>query len=109
MLKRTLAVLIFSFILVLSSCAEDECEHSFGAWGEVTGVSCTTDGKQTRRCECGYTEERVIPATGAHLFGEWVTLNDATCVDVGTAERKCACGKTESKEISATGVHIFGF
>jgi len=39
-------------------------EHSFGEWSVVEAATCTEDGSETRKCSCGETETRTIPAAG---------------------------------------------
>ena len=38
--------------------------HAFGAWTVTTPATCTTSGAETRKCACGETETRLLPATG---------------------------------------------
>ena len=38
--------------------------HAFGAWTVTTPATCTTSGAETRKCACGETETRLLPAMG---------------------------------------------
>ena len=38
--------------------------HAFGAWTVTTPTTCTASGAETRKCACGETETRLLPATG---------------------------------------------
>ncbi|MBQ3518321.1 MAG: hypothetical protein IJA31_03250 [Clostridia bacterium] len=38
--------------------------HSYGAWTAKTDATCTADGVSERKCACGKTETKAIPATG---------------------------------------------
>ena len=38
--------------------------HAFGAWTVTTPATCTVSGAETRKCACGETETRLLPATG---------------------------------------------
>ncbi len=38
--------------------------HSYGAWTVATAAGCESDGVEIRKCDCGATESRDIPATG---------------------------------------------
>lgn len=38
--------------------------HSYGAWTVATAAGCEADGVEIRKCDCGATESRDIPATG---------------------------------------------
>ena len=38
--------------------------HVFGAWTVTTPATCTASGAETRKCACGETETRLLPATG---------------------------------------------
>ena len=38
--------------------------HAFGAWTVATPATCTASGAETRKCACGETETRLLPATG---------------------------------------------
>ena len=37
--------------------------HAFGAWTVTTPATCTASGAETRKCACGETETRLLPAT----------------------------------------------
>lgn len=41
--------------------------HTYGEWKMLTDPSCTTDGQQTRSCECGHSETETILAFG-HMY-----------------------------------------
>ena len=39
-------------------------EHKMSEWIITSNATCTADGKKIKMCNCGLTEEEVIPATG---------------------------------------------
>ena len=49
---------------------EDVHTHTMSDWSVEISVTCTTDGKETRRCtgsDCNHTESRVVTALGHDL------------------------------------------
>lgn len=138
MKKRTLIMIIVLFILSLGiSCKKKENDddknnnnntphvHTFGEWEEVVPMECYSDGVMERKCECGESEIKVIPAShtwskatcmvravcqvcgekgdyAEHAYSEWDILKEPTCTSTGIREHKCAyCGKVESQSIDA--------
>ena len=97
--KRSRAVTILltvlcliAALLVLPSCGDEECEHTFSDYAVVPGseASCTAAGKEARVCtKCGQTEDREIPALGH----DWV---DATCTEAKHCSR---CSATEGEPL----------
>ena len=90
--------------------------------------TCTESALEVRKCSCGETERREVPALGhidenedgkcdrcgvsldgthTHEFGEWQPLNGSlpTCTESAWEIRKCSCGETERREVLALG-HI---
>ena len=90
--------------------------------------TCTESAWEIRKCSCGETERREVPALGhidengdgkcdrcgvsldgthTHEFGEWQPLNgsQSTCTESAWEIRKCSCGETERREVLALG-HI---
>lgn len=70
-------------------------------WGEDTvtvPANCTEAGSVTRTCtECGYAENRELPAVGHTLDGEKFNKVDATCSSAGSYDRICkVCGDTQT-------------
>lgn len=45
---------------------KDEHTHSYGDWETVIEPTCTEDGLKEKRCSCGETKEKIIPATRLH-------------------------------------------
>jgi len=93
-----------AMLILLPSCQKHE--HAYGEWSTTLDATCVKDGIQTRVCDCGVEETKVIGATG-HSYGEWVTAIEATCANDGAQIRTCGCGDEEIKLISATE-HIYG-
>ena len=104
--------------------------HEFGEWQPLNGSqsTCTESAWEIRKCSCGETESREVPALGhidengddycdrcgislggahTHEFGEWQPLNGSrpTCTESAWEIRKCSCGETENREVPALG-HI---
>ena len=104
--------------------------HEFGEWQPLNGSrpTCTESALEIRKCSCGETESREVPALGhieqnedgkcdrcgislggahTHEFGEWQPLNGSlpTCTESALEIRKCSCGETERREVPALG-HI---
>ena len=76
-------------------------EHSFGEWAVTTPATCTDDGVEIRKCECGEEEPRPVAATG-HSFGEWTIAIAPTYTDAGVEMRVCSiCGDDEERAIPA--------
>ena len=80
--------------------------HQWGAWRTTLAKTCTTDGKEVRKCsKCSKTEERTIPATGHTLKKEEGVV--ATCTKDGhEGNTVCeVCGETlkEGKVIPKLG------
>ncbi|MBQ2988815.1 MAG: leucine-rich repeat protein, partial [Clostridia bacterium] len=77
--------------------------HRFGVWQTVKEATCTEDGLQKRRCDCGKEETKPIPAHGAHTPGEWMTVKEPTENETGLKVRTCSvCGtRTEEEKIPA--------
>lgn len=65
--------------------------HAFCEWVTVSEDTCTENGLQTRKCECGLKQENVIQAQG-HNYGEWVIVSSPTCLSDGEQKRYCHCG-----------------
>ena len=80
--------------------------HTFGEWITVQQVTCTTNGLQSRACDCGFKQEEIIKAPG-HTFNDWETIIYASCSEVGLKKRSCPCGHSEIQEID-TLEHITG-
>ena len=43
--------------------------HAYGEWQTSVVPTCTTNGRETRYCECGETEERYTDPSDEHIFG----------------------------------------
>ena len=78
-----------------------EPEHvcSFGAWSEARPATCTAGGVSMRRCACGNSETKAIPATG-HTAGGWIVDSAAQPGVNGSKHIECtACHITLKTEI----------
>lgn len=116
-MKRSnrLTVLIPALAILLSSLAlgtfadegqdapAPDHEHSF-TYTVITPATCTEDGMGLNECECGESEDVIIPA--AHSFVSEIT--EATCtapsIEILTCE---ACGTVEETELSPALGHSF--
>ena len=99
----------------------DATSHSphNGTWQVVKPATCTEAGTEKYTCECGYTQERTVPATNhvwgeeygsdanghwhvctaedcgatsaveSHNWGEWQVVNPATETEQGLRKRSC--------------------
>ena len=106
-------------------CAEPGCDETStpaphtGTWQVVKPATCTEAGIEKYTCECGYTQERTVPATNhvwgegyesdatghwhactaedcgatsaveSHNWGEWQVVNAATETQQGLRKRSC--------------------
>ena len=106
-------------------CAEPGCDETStpaphnGTWQVVKPATCTEAGTEKYTCECGYTQERTVPATNhvwgeeyesdanghwhvctaegcgatsaveSHNWGEWQVVNPATETEQGLRKRSC--------------------
>ena len=82
-----LLCIVVLILVVLSGCQQHE--HAYGEWVVTTASTCTTEGTETRTCECGDTQTQTVSATGH----QW---NDATCSKPKTCG---ACDATEGSAI----------
>ena len=88
-------VLALSCSLSLFGCKKEPAEpahqHSFGEWFLQAAARCNGEGREERRCECGFTESRTLPATPHDLNEQNVCRNcrrvefdtDAKVVELG--------------------------
>ena len=85
---------------------EGYIEHSFEE-EEITAPTCNTTGEMLYKCECGYSYDETIPATGKHAWiedGE-PTNQNKPCGD-GTQNYKCGtCGSEKSEFILGNDKH----
>ena len=93
-----LAVATLCALIALCACGggadnTPEHTHSFGEWETTKAPTCSTDGEQTRFCDCGEIQSKNIPAL-AHT----IVVDKAiapTCTSIGLTEGKhCdTCGE----------------
>ncbi|MDE5592494.1 MAG: CotH kinase family protein [Clostridiales bacterium] len=93
------AVCLFNFV----SCASKHI-HGYGEWEVVEEATCEDDGLKARTCECGHTEEKVIPMLGHDYAIDYGY--PATCTATGLTDgvRCSRCGEVllEQKVIPKT-------
>ncbi len=78
--------------------------HEWSDWSTVEAPTCTVSGSQMRKCSCGATETKPIPATGNHNWGDGKVTTPATCTETGVKTYTCTgCKTTKTETISATG------
>ena len=81
-------------------CAEPGCDETStpaphtGTWQVVKPATCTEAGTEKYTCECGYTQERSVPATN-HVWGEEYESDANGHWHICTAE---GCGATSAAE-----------
>lgn len=77
--------------------------HSYGSWTTTAAATCTAAGSQTRKCSCGKTETKALPALG-HNFSQSFTIDKAaTCAEAGSKSKHCTRCNAKS-EITAIPV-----
>ena len=64
-------------------------EHMFGNWQTQEEATCTTQEIQSRVCECGEKETRLIGDMLSHMMTEWNEVSPATCTEARTILRTC--------------------
>lgn len=74
--------------ILFSSCGH---EHEWSEWKVTKNATCTANGEQTRACECGETETKVLVAAG-HAAGEAATCTTAQICKNCNAVLVSACG-----------------
>jgi hypothetical protein len=100
-LTASLFVLALSLAVALSSCKDENCEHSFGDWSTKTEATCEIQGVSERVCKkCGAAETSPIKALG-HAYGTAVLDNNASCVSMGTKTAPCLNEGCTSKQVEA--------
>ena len=60
--------------------------HSFSEWETTKKPTCTTDGEQTRFCDCGEAQTKSVPATEHTIVID--SAVEATCTKTGLTEGK---------------------
>ena len=60
--------------------------HSFGEWETTKKATCSTDGEQTRFCDCGEAQTKSVPATEHTIVID--SAVEATCTETGLTEGK---------------------
>jgi len=80
-------------------------EHTFGDWILQKATGCAEEGREDRRCACGYTESRPIAKT-AHEFGDYDICKGCGYVDFDPnadfAELGVACKLWYGKKTTPT-------
>lgn len=99
------AIFLIICLLNFASCASDPTHiHSCGEWQVVEEATCEDDGLKVRTCECGHTEEEVIPKLEHNYVIDYGY--PATCTSTGLTDgAHCAnCGEVlvEQKVIPKT-------
>lgn len=85
---------------------EDVHTHTMSDWSVEVSVTCTTDGKETRKCtsaDCNHTESRTVTALGHDL--QQINAQEPSCVEPGCeAYSVCKrCDYNTYKEIDPIG------
>ena len=64
---------------------------------------CTVDGTAVYSCDCGYSYEEPVSATG-HSYGAYIVEKQATCTAAGSKYRICsACDDVDTATITKLG------
>ena len=81
--------------------------HNWSNYSTQTEPTCTTEGIDIRKCDCGAIDERIIPSN-SHTFDEWQITIEAKCELNGTKTRICKlCNEAEQESIPAL-THTIG-
>lgn len=76
----------------------DVVRCSFSSWVTTVEPGTYTEGKEERKCVCGNTQERAIPALHQHQYSsDFVIDVYATCTEDGLKSRHCVLGDCNSK------------
>ena len=88
---RRIGLIIFLLLIIstLYSCGH---EHSYSDWSVKTEATCSSEGEETRECECGETETRAIEKKEHRIIA--TSPIAPTCTNAGqTAGAHCSvCG-----------------
>ena len=96
-------LLIMTLSLLLTAC--ESHTHTYGAWSVDYEATCTEEGREIRKCECGAKETKSIPAK-KHIGGEWVIDAEPTHTEAGSKRQVCpVCDAT----ISTQSIPALGF
>ena len=99
-------ILLLIFLWLTAGCGKHV--HTFGEWASLKAPSCTESGLEERRCSCGETESREIPALG-HDFGEWNVIEKASKTSEGKKQKTCSvCGYVMTATIPSSSQHDSG-
>ena len=71
-------MIMFTSLLALSSCKNDEHVHSY-EWKTTVQSTCENKGEQEGICSCGHIEKKEIPAKGHYYIA-------GICTDCGKKE-----------------------
>lgn len=83
-----------------SSPSASKHTHVYGDWVVTVAPTCTTQGKEERRCiECGQTQSRNTNQLG-HDYQYQEIIQQPTCTESGYIQYRCTrCGATVVEEI----------
>ncbi len=82
----------------------DALGHDYGEWTVIIEPTCTSVGKETRKCSRCDTTEIQTMNTINHPFGEWIQTTAPTCLEDGEEIRYCSyCDASETRVASALG------
>lgn len=83
--------------------------HTFSEWYTTVPNGCVSIGFIEHACECGFTEESVVPSLGGHLFDVGVVTKEPTCTEDGVKESKCImCPATVTESIEGGHRYVDG-
>ena len=91
-MKRGFAGTILFFLLLLPFtvfAADNNHTHSFSLVTE-TPPTCTAQGAQVFRCDCGVVKTEVLEALGHDFALEWTVDRAPTCYEEGLKTRHCS-------------------
>ena len=93
-----MCIVIGVCVTMLASCGNGHA-HKWGLWEQIKAPTCTENGVEERKCECGSSEKQEIKSTG-HKDGEWKKTKVATATENGEDQLFCAnCGEVLRTEV----------
>ena len=80
--------------------------HRYNIAGEIISeATCTEPQKQTMKCACGATLEKITAEALGHSYGEFISDNNATCGVDGTQTKTCArCGDKITETLAGSAL-----
>ena len=115
-----LALIIVLSACLLLSCGNDNSSnndndntthtHKYGEWTSSINASCSAEGQQLRRCDCGETESRVVDKL-EHSYKTTYTFDDAyhwfACANCDATKDKATHTSDSDGNCTVCGISIY--